>query len=146
MTAPPRENWLAQIVRSRLASAAALAIVVMAVVLPPQGFGVPLCQFRNATHLPCMGCGLTRCFIRLAHFDFAGAFFCHPVGTLAFPIVLWAAILLFVPTARRDRFADWVARQGSLPARLGLLYGVLFVTYGLGRMVWVWVSGKPSPW
>lgn len=142
----PRENWLAQIVRSPWASAVALAIIIAAVLLPPQGLGLPLCQFRNTIHLPCMGCGLTRCFIALGHLNLASAFFYHPVGAMAFPLVLFVAGLLIVPRARRDRIADRVAAWGSLPIRLGILYGVLFVAYGLGRMVWVWLSGKPSPW
>jgi hypothetical protein len=142
----PRENWLAQIVRSPWASVAAMAILVAAVLMPPQGLGLPLCQFRSVTQLPCMGCGLTRCFIRLGHLRFAEAFFYHPIGMLAFPLVLFAAGLLFVPRERRDRIADWFAGLGSLPIRIGIIYGALFVTYGLGRMVWVWLSGKPSPW
>jgi hypothetical protein len=142
----PRENWLAQIVRSPWASAVALAILIAAVVMPPQGLGLPLCQFHTVTHLPCMGCGLTRCFIRLGHLQFSEALFYHPVGALAFPLVLFAAGLLLVGRPRRERIADWIGGLGSLPARIGILYGVLFVTYGLGRMVWVWLSGNPSPW
>ena len=151
MTAAPlsavrRENWAAQLVRSRLASVAALGIVAAAAMLPPNGFGVPLCQFRALTQLPCMGCGLTRCFIGMAHLRFQSAFFYHPVGALAFPLVVFIAALLVIPPARRDRAANWVAGHGNVLVRLGILYASLFVTYGLGRMVWVWLSGKPSPW
>ncbi len=146
ITAPPRENWLAQIVRSPWASGIALAIVLASVLLPPQGLGLPLCQFRTLTQLPCMGCGLTRCFIRLGHLQFGEALFYHPVGALAFPLLLFSAALLLVRKPQRERIAGWFARHASLTTRIGILYGALFVTYGLGRMVWVWLSEKPSPW
>lgn len=144
--APTRENWLAQIVRSRWASVVALAVVAAALILPPQGPGLPLCQFHNLTHLPCLGCGLTRCFIAWAHLRFEAAVFYHPIGAIAFPFVLFVGGLLFVSPARRARLADWIAARGSTATQLGIGYGALFVTYGLGRMVWVWLSGKPSPW
>jgi hypothetical protein len=146
IAAPSRENWLAQIVRSPWASGAALAIVLAAVFMPPQGLGLPLCQFRAMTQMPCMGCGLTRCFIRLGHLRFGEAFFYHPVGAIAFPLVLFTAGLLFVPRPQRERIADWFASHAVLTTKIGIVYAAIFVAYGLGRMVWVWLSGKPSPW
>ena len=146
MTTAPRESWAAQIVRSRWASLGALAVVIAALALPPQGFGLPLCQFRTMTQMPCLGCGLTRSFIGMAHLNFAAAFFYHPLGALVFPIVVFLAGLLPASNVQRDRIALWVNSRGSLLVRLGIVYAALFVTYGFGRMVWVWLSGTPSPW
>src|SRR5687768_5362657 len=96
---------LNQCVRSRWASAACLAVVVLALALPPQGFGIPLCQFHQVTRMPCPGCGLTRSFIGLAHLNLEGAVFYNPTGVLLFPIVLFLAALLPVPGETRERVA-----------------------------------------
>lgn len=139
--------FLCQLVRSRWAHYAALIVIVLSLGLPPdRGFGVPLCQFRTVTHLPCLACGLTRSFIALAHLDPARAAFYHPLGLLLFPLTALLAALLVTPEPWRRRVAEWTeARQRVLHyAGVGLL--VVFVVYGFGRMGWVLVSHRPSPW
>ena len=83
---------LTEVLRSKWASIACLAVVVLALVLPPQGFVLPggkpleMCQFKMLTHLPCPGCGLTRSFIGMAHLDLARAARFHPLGLVLFPL------------------------------------------------------------
>jgi hypothetical protein len=42
------------------------------------GLETPGCIFHGLTHLPCLGCGGTRCVRALVHFDFGSAFKFHP--------------------------------------------------------------------
>lgn len=53
--------------------------------IPLLGFSLPeLCYWRMMFELPCPGCGLTRCFISLAHGEVARAWQFQPVGCLIF--------------------------------------------------------------
>jgi hypothetical protein len=137
---------IAQAIRSRWASLGCLVIVVASFFLPPDGGGLPICQFRNVTHLPCLGCGLTRSFIRMAHLDFAQAAFWNPTSLLLFPLVLLIALLLPLPLDRRELLARWVEGQRRLVVGYGSVMATVFIGYGVGRLVWLLWSGRPSPW
>src|SRR5437588_3628142 len=123
---------------SKWASITCLAVVVLALVLPPQGFEfpggkpVPMCQFKTVTHLPCPGCGLTRSFIGMAHLDAARAARFHPLGLVLFPLTLFVASLLGVPDSRRKRLTAWIeARPVPFSVALWTLLAV-FILYGFG--------------
>lgn len=73
----------------------AAAIVLAALLLQVQGehhvclplLGTPLpetCYWRAMSGLPCPGCGLTRCFISMAHGELSRAWSFQPVGCLLF--------------------------------------------------------------
>ena len=47
------------------------------------------CPFRIITGIPCPGCGMTRAFTSLFHFDLTRAFLYHPL----FPLIIITAIL-----------------------------------------------------
>ena len=51
----------------------ALLIACLAIYLL---FQIP-CPFLYFLHIPCLGCGMTRAYIRLLHLDIAGAFAMH---------------------------------------------------------------------
>ncbi len=132
--------------RSRWASAACLAIVVAALLLPPHGLGVPVCHFRSVTGIPCWACGLTRSFIGMAHGDLARAAFFHPLGLVLFPFTVLVAALLAVPAPRREALARWAERRAAWVNGFAWCLLVVFAVYGLGRMVWLFQSRQPSPW
>jgi hypothetical protein len=138
---------LCQLVRSRWAQVGALAVVVLAFVLPPdRGLGLPLCQFRLTTQLPCLACGLTRSYIALAHLDPARAAFYHPLGLFLFPVTVALAALLPVKTSVRERLERWAEKRARPLNYVGIALLAFFVVYGFGRMAWVFGSGRPSPW
>src|SRR5437870_151071 len=97
----------AALFRSRWVSAIAAAVVVLSLVLPPSGFGVPACQFKMLTHLPCFGCGLTRSFIGMGHLRPDRAAFYHPGGIPLFLLTLFLAGLLPLSKDRRMRLGRW---------------------------------------
>ncbi len=51
-----------------------------------------LCFSRRFLHFSCPGCGLTRAFGALAHFELKAAFVYHPLG----PVFLGEGILLWI--------------------------------------------------
>lgn len=75
------------------------AILVAAIVLNTSGGGhvkIPflgittpgLCFWRLSTGFDCPGCGLTRCFVAMAHADWAAAWHYHPAGMALFVLVV----------------------------------------------------------
>lgn len=75
--------------------AMSLAVIVIAVFLsvrgekqvvtPIIGFALPeLCTFKRTVGMDCPGCGMTRCFISLAHGDIVSAWRFNPAGILLF--------------------------------------------------------------
>jgi uncharacterized protein DUF2752 len=58
------------------------------VVLPLLGVPLPeLCMMRRTMGFDCPGCGMTRCFIALAHGDVASAWSYNPAGLWLFAIM-----------------------------------------------------------
>jgi hypothetical protein len=58
------------------------------------GMATPLpetCLSRRLLNFDCPGCGLTRSFVALAHFDVARAWHFNPAGLLWFAALLWQA-------------------------------------------------------
>ena len=96
------------------------------VVIPGIQFPLPgTCTFKKLTGADCPGCGLTRCFISMAHADVQRAWHFNPVG-----------MLLFVVVAGQIPFRAvqiWRLRSGLTEIRLGWWgYSVLtFVVAGL---------------
>lgn len=71
-----------------LLAAALLRVGEAGVVVPTWNWRLPeLCTLRRLTGISCPGCGLTRCFISLAHGDLAAAWSFNPAGILLFAIV-----------------------------------------------------------
>jgi hypothetical protein len=139
----------AHCIRSRWFSAACLAVVILSLVLPPGGFGVMGCHFKLFTQLPCLGCGLTRSFIGIAHLNFARAIEYHPVGIPLFFIALGSAALLPFRASALQRFAAWAEQRDRALNYVGIALLVVFVIYGLARIA-VWAAllqaGQPVPW
>ncbi len=77
------------------------------------------CPLRRTTGFPCLSCGLTRAFDRVAHFNFLGALDANPLGalaamslgaTVAFAIVanIWLIPRPHLALTERDwRFVRW---------------------------------------
>jgi uncharacterized protein DUF2752 len=58
------------------------------VLLPWLNIPLPeLCLMRRVTGLGCPGCGMTRCFISLAHGDWANAWSYNPAGLFLFIVI-----------------------------------------------------------
>jgi hypothetical protein len=83
-------------------AACALAAIGTVAVLHLDRLPISLCVFKAVTGLPCMTCGTTRAFARLARLDLAGALAMNPLVTLAtLTLMPWAvADLALLPRGR----------------------------------------------
>jgi len=102
-------------------------------------FGVPLpelCMFKRMTGMGCPGCGMTRCFISLAHGDLRSAWRYNPAGPLLFAILAFQIPFRLVQLFRIRRGLPEL-RMGWWPQALFALLGVLMVGQWLLRLVGV---------
>jgi hypothetical protein len=109
------------------------------VIIP--GLNLPLpgvCTFKRLLGIGCPGCGLTRCFISIAHGDLAAAWAYNPMG-----ILLFAATVFQVPfrwlQLRRIRRGSPTVRWSVLNWFLWFVMLALIVQW-VGRTVFLgWV-------
>jgi hypothetical protein len=97
------------------------------VVLPWIGWPLPqLCAMQRTLGMSCPGCGLTRCFIALAHGDWRSAWHYNPAGLLLFALVVfqipWQAAQLW--RIRRGLPELWPGRVAA--AVFGVFVLLLF--------------------
>lgn len=90
-----------------------------------------LCPFRALTHYPCPGCGMTRAFCALAHFEFWRAVRFNALSPLLFlaAVIAWAgaAATLF----RVNRGRDILARlTRPTPLAIKLMLALIIVWWG----------------
>jgi len=107
--------------------------LLTAVLSPPQGLGVALCSFHNATGLPCPGCGVMRslsCGIRGMLLE---SWHYHPLGLLVlglFVITVWQSLW---PASWRARLAQRMQEHAGLWGALYLGFVGTFVAFGIIR-------------
>ena len=96
------------------------------VLVPLLGLPLPeLCMAKRLTGLGCPGCGMTRCFISLAHGDLRAAWHYNPAGPLLFAILAFQIPFRLVQLARIRRGLPEL-RMGWWPqALLGVFVGLM---------------------
>jgi hypothetical protein len=107
------------------------------VLVPLLGTPLPeLCMSKRTLGLSCPGCGMTRCFISLAHGDLAAAWRYNPAGPLLFTMV--AVQIPFRLTQLYRIRRGWSELQVGwvTPTLMGVL-GVMMVGQWLLRLVGV---------
>ena len=120
--------------RVRLLASLTLVVSLAALALGEQTLlrlGDPVCSFRAQTGRPCMGCGGTHAFGRVARGDVAGALSANPLGAFV-GMALWGLALAGAGSALTGRSA-YLSR--ALGLVLALAPGAL-----LGNAAWWWKS------
>ncbi|MCI0361992.1 MAG: DUF2752 domain-containing protein [Planctomycetaceae bacterium] len=104
------------------------------VLVPVLGVPLPeLCMFRRLTGLGCPGCGMTRCFISLAHGDLRMAWHYNPAGPLLFAMLAFQIPFRLVQLAR-IRSGRPELRMGRWPQWFFGLLGVLLIGQWILRL------------
>jgi hypothetical protein len=89
------------------------------VMVPVIGRPLPgVCTYQRLFGLGCPGCGLTRCFISMAHADLRAAWHFSPAGML-----LFALVAIQLPLRGLQL---WRIRRGQSELRLGWLANAAF--------------------
>lgn len=120
--------------------AAAWIVLLLAVVHPPEGLGIPLCWTRASSGAPCPGCGLSRSVSCVVRGRLAQAWAFHPFG---FVVPVLAVPFALTSLLSRD-VRRWLnERIGCDPRWLNAAYAALvaaFLAYGAARAVWYWLA------
>ena len=125
----------------RVAQITALILLMVGIILPSGGLGVPLCMFKRVFSLPCPGCGLTRSVSSVLHGDFLKSWSYHPLG-----IFFVAATLLFVFNLAMPRRRTVIVRRffrkyhASLEILL-IAFVMFFIGFGGIRLMAYVVTG-----
>ena len=139
------ETVESQVGYHRLLLAFSLAVLCACFVLPAPGPGgdvrlpfleapLPsLCMLKREYGIDCPGCGLTRCFLAMAHTRVAAAWHYHPVGVLLFGAVV-AQIPYRLIQIRRLRRGQPELSHWTLRASLWLIL-VLFLAQWIMRTI-----------
>jgi hypothetical protein len=105
------------------------------VLVPVLGAPLPeLCMMKRSTGLNCPGCGMTRCFISLAHGDLRAAWSYNPAGPLLFAILAAQIPFRLLQLAR--------IRMGLPELRVWLVTQIVFTVLGVLMIgQWLWRLG-----
>jgi hypothetical protein len=146
--APPHRSWRDRLITDlhfRICALLTLGLIVM----PPEGIqGVELCMFKNATKLPCPGCGLTRCGSNLVRGNVARAIDYNPFGLVIIPAMAGIGVMAVLPRRWREGVRRFSAAHKVAFNRLLLVFTVCFVLFGLLRSLGVragWLQ-FPANW
>ena len=123
VAAAPRGVESQRALRFKLALGAVL-LAALAALSPARWAALPdLCAFHFQTGLPCAGCGLTRSWAALIHFDPVLAFRYHLFGPPLFALsVLWMI---------GGRWSSWMRR---VPTFAVVLLGGVWLVYWILRL------------
>src|SRR5262245_15727636 len=114
--------------------------LLLAVVSPPQGSGFLTCWFREATTLPCPGCGLTRSLSCALRGMLVESWQYHPMGLFILALFTFTAAQSLLPRWFRDQLARQMQAQAAVVHRLYLAFVIAFVAVGGVRALVHWVS------
>ena len=101
------------------------------VVMPVINQALPgICTYKTWFGIGCPGCGLTRCFISLAHGDFSAAWRFNPAGILFFAVAVGQLPL--------RTWQLWRIRRGLAEIRLGWVStGVFWSLFATLFLQWI---------
>ncbi|MCA9424616.1 MAG: DUF2752 domain-containing protein [Candidatus Omnitrophica bacterium] len=107
-----------------------LIFLLIALVMPAEGFGVRLCVFHQFTGLDCPGCGMTRGISQLWRGHPIRAVQLHLFAPVAFAFLAIQASSLFIPAGRKVKVLLWIDRHDRW-FRLFWVFGAAsFFLYG----------------
>ena len=112
---------------------AALVGILLAVLSPPEGFGLPVCLFHNATGLPCPGCGMTRSLSCAVRGMFSQSWHYHPLGIPILALFLFTAAQSILPGVCRARVKEFLQSRAVASTRVYVAFVVVFLAFGVGR-------------
>lgn len=147
--ASPARGWLASRWIAFLIFGASSCVLAVALYLTPagdgadavgthQGLGLPPCNFKSMTGLPCMTCGYTTAYALAVRGRIVSAWIVQPMGaTLALATgMAWLASLWGIMTGAR---LGPMGRSLNRPATYGVLGALVLLAWGY--KLWVSAGG-----
>jgi hypothetical protein len=127
-----------------LLAAAVLTVAVVcrvpqsSVTVPGLGSALPeICLSRRLLGLDCPGCGLSRCFVCLAHGEVARAWQFNPAGLLWFAALAWQVPYRAVQLYLLRRGRELKARRGITEGLILLLMAACLAQWLVKMTAWL---------
>lgn len=125
----------------RKAQVIVLIVLLIAVVLPSDGMGVPLCSVKRLFSLPCPGCGLTRSVSSMLHGDFLKSWSYHPLGIFFVATALLFVFNLVMPRRSAAAVRRFFKKHNDLLGILLITFVSFFIGFGGIRLMAYLVTG-----
>jgi len=105
----------------------------LAILSSPTGLGISLCWWRDATGIPCLGCGLTRSLSCACRGLFVESWNHHPLGIAILGLFLVTVAQSLLPQRWRGRLVPLLTRHAAGWGRVYAVFIGAFVVYGTTR-------------
>ena len=115
--------------------------LLLAVVSPPHGFGIPICWLQGATGLPCPGCGVTRSLSCGIRGMLAESWNYHPMGLVILALFIFTAAQSLLPPQLRQRLKSQLQARATAFSSLYIAFVTVFVGYGIVRALLQFACG-----
>ena len=125
----------------RIAQVIALILLVLGIILPSGGMGIPLCMFKRMFSLPCPGCGLTRSVASVLHGDFLKSWGYHPLGIFFVAVALLFVVNLILPRRRAVAVRRFFRKHNDPLEILLIAFATFFIGFGGVRLMAYVVTG-----
>ena len=125
----------------RVAQITALILLMVGIILPSGGLGVPLCMFKRVFSLPCPGCGLTRSVSSVLHGDFLKSWHYHPLGIFFVAVALLFVVNLAMPRRRTVIVRRFFRKYHASLEILLIAFVMFFIGFGGIRLMAYVVTG-----
>ncbi|MFP6586915.1 MAG: DUF2752 domain-containing protein [Pirellulaceae bacterium] len=125
----------------RIAQVIALILLVLGIILPSGGMGIPLCMFKRMFSLPCPSCGLTRSVASVLHGDFLKSWGYHPLGIFFVAVALLFVVNLTLPRRRAVVVRRFFRKHNDPLEILLIAFATFFIGFGGVRLMAYVVTG-----
>ena len=115
---------------SRTTQILSAVMIVVSLLMEPDGVGFSICWIKHLTGLDCPSCGLTRSLASLAHGDLKQSIEYHPFGVLIYIGILIQSLCLL-----SNRMHDLICRLILMHERK--FDGVMWILLVLYFLYWI---------
>ncbi len=138
-------DWLVRLLRDEhLRICTVFSVIVL--VMPAEGIpGVELCAAQHLLHVPCPGCGVTRCGANLVRGRLGRAIDYHPIGVVMSPIVFLCGVVGVLPRRWRDGFRAALLPWARVVRLVYLVLLAVFLAFGVLRTAGVFLHWMDFP-
>ena len=119
----------------RVAQIIALILLMLGIILPSGGMGIPFCMFKRVFRLPCPGCGLTRSVSSVLHGDFLKSWHYHPLGIFFVAVALLFVVNLAMPRRRTVIVRRFFRKHHDSLEILLIAFVTFFIGFGGIRLM-----------
>tara|TARA_B110000438_G_scaffold213382_1_gene205615 strand:+ start:1118 stop:1540 length:423 start_codon:yes stop_codon:yes gene_type:complete len=126
----------------RKAQVTVFLMLLVGIILPSSGMGIPLCMFKHLFSLPCPGCGLMRSVSSVLHGDFLKSWGYHPLGICFVAVAVLFVFNLVMPRRSVSVVRRFFSKHNDPLEMLLIAFVAFFIGFGGIRLTAYLVTGS----